>query len=369
MRNPAADIRPARPQDQADIRELLEKRSMDGAVRLALTRDPDPRIAAATEGDRHDLIVARSGDGSLAGMGGRNVYAAWFRGRLCHLGYLGQLRIAPGRLGFRRLAAAFEALRATRRDDELGFDITAILDDNERAIRLLEGGVAGLPRYRRLRRLHTLVVSTRAAPAVPATGFRPARPADMAAIGDCLARHQRDCDFAAVWDRRRLSSPARCRGLWPEDFVVDAGDEGIHRCAAVWDQRGFKQARIRGYAPWLRRTRPLWNVGLRALGRPLLPRAPCTLALGYLSHVGCSRDDPGAIVPLMRAALARARAKGLSYLVITLAEGHPFLAPLRRALSAYVLTSWLYVVDWGDADTAVGHALASETPWPEGALL
>lgn len=342
---------------------------MDGAIHLSMTREPDHRIADAVEGERHHRVLARASDGRLIGLGSRSVYAAYFAGERCRIGYLGQLRVAPGRLHPRALREAFARLHADRRDDERGFDLTAIVNDNTAAVRLLERGLPGLPRYRRLCRLQTLIAHTGRVRAAYRRDVRVAATADLDGIVECLTAYRQARDFACVWDRATLTSTTRCPGLSLGDFVVVDGPNGIAACAAVWDQRGFKQVRIDGYAGWLQRSRHLLNLGLGIRGRPRLPRAPQTLALGYLSHVACAPGDPPVIRALAAAALDRARAQGLTHLAVTLAEDDPLLAELKSCLRPYILSSQLYVVDWGADRDGVARALAANAPTIEGALL
>lgn len=355
-------------QDDPEIRALLADGAMDGPVRLAMTRDPDHRLAGAIEGDRHELMLTRGCDGAVVGMGARSVYPAYIDGAAHRVGYLGQFRVAPGRRGPRRLAEGFSALQSTRADDELGFDITCVLSDNVPALRLLERGLPGLPRYHHVRRLQTLVIATHRARRAR-TRFRQATRADRPAIAARLERSNRYQQLAPVWDEATLGSHQRCRDLNPEHFLVADGPDGIRACIAVWDQRRFKQVRVQSYSGWLRRSRRLFNGGLRLAGKPRLPSAPSTLAMAYLSHLGCPKDDPGAAIEAVKAALDHARGRGLEQVAVTLPEDHPFTMPLRRAVGAYRLSSELYAVDWHDNRRAIEATLGAQSIWLEGAML
>lgn len=361
-----ASIAPLTERDEADIRALLHARAMNGPIRLATTRDPSFQRALATEGDRHDVMMIRDEQGYLVGMGGRSVYDAYVHGEKRRIGYLGQFRVNPGRSGLRRLLAAFDAIGERRLEDELPFDITCILADNRPAIRLLERGLKGLPRYHRLRPLITLVVPTGQK---VATRARQAEPADLPEIIDCLARHHRTQNLAPAWSAHDLSSDERCRDLRIEDFLVLGEPGALRACAAVWDQRAFKQISIQSYAPWLRVSRPLVNAGLLLAGKPRLPRAPGMLDLAYLSHLACDLNRPDDLIAIVAAALALAERKGLGYLVLTLAEDHAFAAILKRRFRYFGLSSWLYLVDWDQGRKNIQAIQKADAPWLEAALL
>ncbi|HET9552787.1 MAG TPA: hypothetical protein VFP50_07455, partial [Anaeromyxobacteraceae bacterium] len=153
----AVQMEPARPGDEPALRRLLRESPFAGAVSLSLEREPDFQLAAAVEGDRHDVVVARAPDGRVEGLASRSVRTAWVNGRPARLGYLGQLRAGAGGRGrVRLLRHGFRLLDAARRPDELPFDLTSIVSDNLPARRLLEAGLPGFPTYRPLGELVTL---------------------------------------------------------------------------------------------------------------------------------------------------------------------------------------------------------------------
>ena len=71
----------AEPRDDAEVRELLRTGPMDGAMRIALTREPSALEAAHVEGDRHAYCLVRDRHGKLLGMGSRSVRQVWVNGQ------------------------------------------------------------------------------------------------------------------------------------------------------------------------------------------------------------------------------------------------------------------------------------------------
>jgi hypothetical protein len=141
----------------------------------------------------------------------------------------------------------------------------------------------------------------------------------------------------------------------------------IAGCLAVWDQRGFKQAVVRGYAPALRLARPLLNLAGPALGAPRLPRPGEPLRHAFLSHVAVDGDDPRVLVALVEEAMATA-GSDLDHLVTGFSERDPLLGALIRAFPSRRYGSILYVVDWEDGRGAA-DTLDRRVPHPEVAIL
>ncbi|PYQ57127.1 MAG: hypothetical protein DMF53_23545 [Acidobacteria bacterium] len=374
---------------------------MDGAIQVSLEREPDAFLAASVEGDRHATVVARDPEtGRIVGMGTRCVWNAFVNGEPCRLGYLSQLRVDRAARGRRRLlAAGYAALRDLRGPGEAPFDLTSIIADNETARRLLGGAVPGLPRYRELAGFVTLVVPVRRKgaffrrggpmwpPWVGASGrgFPPAQGGHagpplqietgmaerMAEVADCLMRNRRRYQTAPFFTAEELLSPERSRGLAPEDFRLAVRDGQVVGCLALWDQSGFKQVVVRGYAPRLARWRPWINRLSPVLGTPRLPDPGERLPHAYISHIAVDGDDPEIFKALLESAYAEARARRYVYVVIGLAAGHPWLPWLERRFRPRRYESVLYTVDWGEgaAATAAINALDGRLPHVEAALL
>lgn len=358
----------ARPGDDPEIRRLLRDNPMDGAIRVSLEREPNAFLAAAVEGEPHATVVARDpASGRILGMGSRAVWNTFVNGKPCRLGYLSQLRVDRAARGRRRLlAAGYAALRDLRRPDELPFDITSVIADNETARRLLSGGVPGLPTYRELSGFVTLVLPAlrpgRKRAAVP---VEPGLPDRMDEVADCLARNRRRYQAAPFFTAEDLLSPERSRGLAPHDFRLALRDGRVVGCLALWDQSGFKQLVVRGYAPRLARWRPWINRLPLSLGIPRLPDPGDALPHATASHVAVDEDDPEVFQALVESAHAEACARRYAYIVIGFAAGHPWLPWLERRFRPRRYESVLYTVDWGGEAVA----LDGRRPHVEAALL
>lgn len=362
-------IGPAAPEDEPELRRLLRDNPMEGEIRVSLEREPNAFLAAAVEGEPHRTIVARDpARGGIVGMGSRSVWNAFVNGEPCRLGYLSQLRVDRAWRGRKRLlAAGYDLLRSFRGPDELPFDLTGIIADNEAARRLLGAGLPGLPTYREIAGFTTLVISTSSRPR-PVSGVERGTRERLAGVAACLERNRRRLQFAPRFSVADLLSPQRSRGLAPEDFFLAVSGPEIVGCLALWDQSGFKQVVVRGYGPRLARWRPWINRLSPLLRTPRLPAPGEALPHASISHLAVDEDDPEVFRALVEAAYREARARRYVYVVIGLAARHPWLPWLRRRFRPRQYASTLYAVHWEDGAAAVA-ALDGRRPHVEVAFL
>ncbi|HEY4593222.1 MAG TPA: hypothetical protein VIJ61_12485 [Thermoanaerobaculia bacterium] len=367
-------VEEAAPEDDPELRRLLRDNPMEGEIRVSLEREPNVFLAAAVEGEPHRTIVARSPEGGIVGMGSRSVWNAFVNGEPCRLGYLSQLRVDRAQRGRKRLlTAGYDLIRSFRSPEEMPFDLTSIVADNEVARRLLGTVLPGLPVYREIEEWTTLIVPTTSRPRSKNLGVQVRRGTVDLLVGAaaCLERNRRRYQFAPRFSAEDLLAPQRSRGLAPSDFFLAVTENEVVGCLALWDQSGFKQVVVRGYAPRLARWRPWINRFSPVLGTPRLPDPGERLPHAYISHIAVDGDDPEIFQALVESAYAEARARRYVYVVIGLAADHPWLPWLERRFRPRRYESVLYTVDWGEgaAATAAINALDGRLPHVEAALL
>ncbi len=350
--------------DDADIRALLRDNPLDGWIRLSFEREPDAFAAGALY-DRHALLVVRerrSGDAvALCEYGVRRAYVD---GAVARVPYMGALRVAHAarhRMGL--LRHGFAAVRSLLHEaGDYAAPLTSITADNHRARRILCAGVAGLPRYVPVGELVTLAAGTLRARG--RRGIEHATQHDLPEISALLERVGARRQFAPVWEPEDLERLAGF-GLPPERFLLARRRGRIAGCIAVWDQRGFKQTVVRGYAPWVRRTRPLYNAIAPLLRAPLLPRVGAGLDQVYLSHLAIDGNDDDLACALVATGLAVARTVDADVAVLGIAADSPGLAALRHSMRARVYRTQLHAVHWPGNPVATPAGLVQ----PEIALL
>ena len=147
--------------DEGAIRRLLRENPMRGAIELTFEREPDYFYGSNLGGAQDRTIVAFSGE-ELVCVGRCTQRECWLDGHPARVGYLAELRLdasAQGRFGI--LRDGYRFFHEQQRNGPAAVYFTSIAADNERALRLLERGVRGLPAYRFLAELDTLLVTVR----------------------------------------------------------------------------------------------------------------------------------------------------------------------------------------------------------------
>ena len=335
----ATELALARREDDAELRALLRRAVMPGAIRVAFTREPHYFAGEGLAGSDDVTLIARQG-GRLAGMGRCSINTLYRNGTPQRVAYLGELRIdpdAPRSASMLRDGYRFLARTAGTVD---GF-FTSIATDNLRARRVLERGARlGLPRYTMLCDLVTLVI-----PVGRGSAGTSASELDLAELTRFLDRQSRERQLTLTWNVSRWGNLLR-HGVSPSSCVVSMDGPNIGGAAAIWDQRAFRQVVVDGYDRRVQVARPLYN-GFQSLrGMASLPGPGATLAQGMLLGAFVTRPEGWDALwpPLAR----RARAMRLSWLSVARQAGDAELAVLRRKPGVQEYRSTLYAVDWSD---------------------
>lgn len=349
-------VKRALPEDEAVVRKLLRDTPMQGAVRLALLREPDANLASGIEGHKHDTILVKdSGSDQVLGIGNRSVRPLYVDGQARSVGYLGLLRVNSGRAGIRRLAAGFRGLEQTHSGNELAWDLTSIIEDNTAVVRLLERGLKGLPHYMPVAKLSTFIVSATGKAANAGHNVESASNEDLGEIVSCLQEYLSQYQFSPYWNEQDIRDERLCKNLSPDDFLVIRDGAKVASCLAIWDQKTFKQAVVQGYSGVTSYLRPALNVLLYLLGKPRLPNAPGELNMAYISHLAVRDNDPSRFKDMVSAARNVAAKRGIEYLALGLTTVHPLHEVMRTAFPHYRYASNLYTVHWDRCPTDVLH--------------
>jgi hypothetical protein len=367
------DIRLADTADDPEIRRLLREHALPGEIRLTFEREPDATVASAIEGDVHQTMIAREPDnGRIAGIASRAERPVFVNGRASRIGYLGQLRTnVRGPRVTSLLDEGFGFCRALHGQGTVSAYLTAIVEHNHVARRLLCGlRSSAVPAFVRVGTLATLAIPRGGRRRRHDQGGLEIRAGSIDLIEEivgCLNRHGRRHQFAPVWTIEDLLSTTRTPGLEPHDFLVATCRGRVVGCAALWDQRGFKQVVVRGYSPQLARWRPLINLAGPMLGIPALPSVGSQLHFAYLSHVAVD-DDSAEVIAALVAEARRRLAPDVSHLVTAFSEGSSLLAGASRVAPHRMYRSVLYLAYWPDGQR-LAQSIDNRLPHPEVAIL
>jgi hypothetical protein len=353
------DYRLATPADDPDLRWMLRESPFPGRIQVTFEREPNFFLAGPIEGDIHQTIVARETEtGNVAGILSRAVREVYVNGQVLPLGYISQMRVAPKyRASPRANIKMGEAIEQLDKDGRAPFNLISIIDDNLPAKHFLTAGLPHLPVLREFARYHTLALYTR----------RPRRSLSLPwnlhlergsaerlpAILDCLERNGRRYQLSPRWTAETLCQPEHTPGLCPANFWLAVDGEKVLGCVAFWDQSSVKQTVIHSYSGWMGTFRPAINILSWLLGMPHLPAPRQPFRFGFASHLAADDDDPQVYTALLRQVYNHAVERRDSYLMIGLAERHPFYPLVRREYPHIDYPSQLYLAGWGDFEKEI----------------
>ena len=340
-----------------------------GDVSLRIEKEPGYYDASEVEGDNDRVLVALDAETKrIVGVGAFYEKLSFVNGEPQWVGYLSNLRIESAYRGGRVLVAGYKEAKKLYLEQRSELYLTTIMDDNGIAKRALTSGREGLPAYRDLGILNTLILGVRRNPwaeAPAGVSVRMAREEDVAAMVDFWKVEGRRRQFFPSYSGENLlSDSGLLRGLSPADLHVALDEKGICGTAAVWDQTPFRQWVIDSYSRRAGILRYPYNAYARATGRPMFPSAGTALDYRFLGLV-CIRDDRIDVLEgLCRSLWAGLAARSPGALVIAGFHrrdplGKPFLSRPNT-----LFRSRIYVVHWpeGEADFA---ALDDRIPYLE----
>lgn len=338
--------------DDPDIRRLLRENPMPGKISISLEREPDFFADACLRDESKQTIVAR-GKGHVICVGSCTFRQRFVNGERRRVGYLGGLRLDESHSGrFDILRRGYEFFHTLQADTPADFYFTSIAADNVPARHFLERGLRGMPRYEFIGEFVTLLLPTIGAAHLDSTSGQPN--VERSKLVEQVNESNRLYQFAPYWSADELFA-LESLGLRTDDFLVTEGGGRIGVCAALWDQRSFKQTVIRDYAPALKRTRTLANFLSKLVGRPILPAIGTTLAYATVSHLAVGGDRSGAMVECVAALQSRAANRKLDFISLGFAVNDPRLAAVRRRFKSRQYRSRLYVVRWSNVGGAAGQ--------------
>ena len=343
-----ATYRIADQQDEAALRRILRATTLPGWISLSYQREPDYFAAGRADTAEHVTVVAEIA-GEVIGFFSRTVREAFVDGEMVRLGYLGELRVDPRhRHRLSLLKGGYEFWKTRLRShDDLPWDLTAILADNNVARRLLEKEGTGLPAYRRLGEICTLAFA-------PSRNGRSARVREVSA--EDVARYSTFIN--AVYRRRAFApcaSPAELHAMQRNGgrLLGIESDGEILACGALWDRRAFRQEVVRGYAPPAGFLRPAINVIAPLAGLPRLPAIGSCLPSACLAWLAIKPGCEDELLPEMLSAVSRlAREQGMELLLAAWPESSHELQIARRSVRALEYRSVLYGVEAGPGGLA-----------------
>jgi hypothetical protein len=348
--------------DDAEIRRLLRENPMPGRISLSLEREPDYFADAELNSQSKQTIVARESS-RIVCVGCCTMRQRFVNGEPRRVGFLGGLRLDANWAGrFDILRRGYECFRELQSDARADFYFTSIAADNYRARNFLERGIRGMPRYEFIGEFVTLLIPIRGGREniFKKSSGLPRREL-ISLLNSCNQARQ----FAPCWEESELIALENL-GLALSDFGFVNAHQKVAGCAAIWDQRRFKQTVIRGYPSGLAFVRPAFNLWARLTEQAQLPPIGGVLAKAFVSHLVCR--DESSLKELITDLFAAARQRGIELLTLGFAANDPRLEIIRRNFRGREYRSRLYIVRWPGLGGAVDE-LDDRVLAPEVALL
>ena len=360
-------FRMANADDDDAIKRLLRKNPMEAWVSLAFEREPSYFSGEDLMG-RSYCVVAHNEDDHKEFMG---MYSCAFipvrvNGKAETAGYLGGLRIAaPYRNKFRYVKNGYDSITRIVPDKsttEVWF--TSIANDNNRARKLLESGLKGLPGYFPVGNMKTIAISTRQARNNHI--LQQVTADDIDELISFYHKQTANYQFAPVLTENWLSKLCGDKGLTLGDFYVVRSNGIIVGCLALWDQRGFKQVVIKDYRFPLNKLRTVYNIFSYLRKQMTLPEIGKKLEQVYISFVAFTRESSDLVVPALQDALYKIGNRGAEMAVLGLSVENPLVKNIESGFRIQVYETCIEMVKWNPAQAV---SLASNNVQPEIAIL
>lgn len=355
--------------DDAQLRALLARNPVPGAIEVTYCREPDYFLGCGIMGDKVEVGICRKNEGEIVGIAQRSSRMMFYNGVPERIGYLSQLRLDKQYWGQGLTREGFRYGKTLHAAGDVRGYITTIIELNKHARAILETPRDPFPHYHDIGRVYTLALMVR-------------KPNRTVSLPDdvtlsCGGSVTEIVDFLnRVGCRRQFFyhyaeddfNNGRLHKLNLDDVVVARRGGQIIGTLAYWNQSGFKQTIITGYNRGLSLVKPFYNVYLRMTGAKTLPRAGEKLSHAYASLLCVDGDDTHIFDALLAEVYAIAYQRGDAYLMIGVHADDPLL-PVAQAIRHVAYRSRLYAVTWDDKDTLFYDQLDERIPHVEIATL
>jgi hypothetical protein len=356
--------------DDSEIRALLRRIVIPGAVQVTFEREPSFLQACQLHGRLCQVVIGRdSASGTLIGMGTRSVDEGFINGQPAPLGYLSDLRLEPEYRGGTLIVRGYKLFRRLHGDGRARLYTTAIFSSNRLALSTIALGRAGLPSYHDVGAIRCPGIALGKPRPEIGAGCEVVRGSMslLPAIVACLNRNHGRRQFGLVHRAQDFLPGGRWLDCAPENFYVALRDGEVVGVLAAWDQSGFKQTRIAGYDQKLKWALPLVDGVRRFRGMPPYPKPGEYLRALHLAFIAVDGDDLKVFRSLLRRAYNDAVRSRYLFAMISLHERDPLLP----ALGDYSLTPFngrLFCVCYEDGEEDF-RSLDERVPYVEAAIL
>ena len=352
--------------DDRQLRDLLRRSSIPGAIQVTFEREPSFFDSCRIRGEFFQVGVGRDRrTGRIIGVGTRSVAPSFLNGRPTDVGYLADLRLEPEYRGGTLIVRGYRFLRKLHADRRTQLYTTVLFASNHQALTTIASGRAGLPRYHDMGLVHSPGINLRRRKPEIRAHCDILRGSDdlLLEIVACLNRNHARRQFAPV--RTAAEFTNRYPDFSAGNFYIAVRGSKVVGVVGKWDQQSFKQTRVVGYGASLRWLVPLANALRPLTGCAAFPKVGQEVPYFYLSFIAVDEDE----LPVFRALLRRVYNDAVGgdqlYAMLAMHERDPLLPALRE----YSLTPFLgrlFCVAFEDGEAAF-RSLDGRVPYVEAA--
>ena len=335
--------------DDESLRALLKELPMPGDISISFNREPSFFQATHVEGKKANVIVGRTTQDEILGMGMRAEKQGYVNGQVSCFGYLSSLRLKPKYRSLFLLGRGFQLFKKMHLEGNIKLYLATITEDNNHAEKVLTSRRAGLPFCRNYGYVHTLALRPMPSKTVKKNNtfdVRSAREDDKQALFSFLNKNGRKRQFFPKYESDDLKV-GLLQGLRMDDILLAFKGNEIIGSLGFWDQSEYKQNVIHKYSKRLRSVLWAYNIYASLSGKPFLPRENTSLAIRMGSICCVKNDDRDVFRTLLHSGLSQRRFKNIHSVVIGFHEKDPLLNIVKE-FPHYLYKSRLYIVHWED---------------------
>lgn len=315
--------------DDEVLRSILRQNSMESWISISTEHEPSYFATTDLFGHRETVVAYKEEDSTIpVGMCSHVQMPVHINGKQILAGYLGELRVLPqfrNRLGIIR--NGFKSVRILGENQvDVPYWFTSISSENTIARRILEANLSGMPVYRPLGELATLAL------AVKSRGYsnvmQQAQLSDIPALIEFYNNRASCYQYSPVLTGDWLSELDGRNGLFLRDFWLLKEGTSVRACFALWDQRKFKQSRVRAYRFPLSIIRRPYNLFANLSGRVVLPAIGEQISYIFVSFLMLDASAKSECRAVIESAMALIKSRNADLAMLGLSTQNPIVSEL-----------------------------------------
>lgn len=348
-------FRLAEENDESELRDILKSNPLCVTREICMAFQKNPNFFYASKiGSRltQVIIVKYRRNSKIAGLGVRSIISTYINGKVCNIGYLGNLRAVSNYRNPTLLSRGHRYLKTLHQDKKVPIYITTILEGNIYAKNLLTSQRAGLPAYYDFGTYHCVSISLLGKKKKISGDFEIKRGSTkkLDEILECMQRNGSQKQFYPFYTKEDfISNDGILRDFRIEDFYIALKNDKVVGVIAKWDQTSFKQAIVTAYKGKIKILKPFYNLTAKVLRCSPLPKPNSQLHYFYVCFIAIDYNDLQIFKELLKAIYNDTLDAGYSCFLVGLHSKDPLLEAMRE-YHYITCKSRLYVVCWQDGE-------------------